>query len=144
MNISTIFTKAYIASFFTSDFWFGLDYGHTRIIDWGLLVLGLAAFGGAAYFWKLKKQKGNNPHFKELMEKYYNLLLTEGILIVIWFLVRYEYGMYIGSRFAFLLILILGLVWLGFILKYQFRQYGNQITSWKKEQEKLKYLNMGK
>jgi Ca2+/Na+ antiporter len=73
-----------------------------------LFVLGL---GLRLFAWRAK-----NPINKKLFRRSAKLFATIGILEVLWFGMRYENVRFFGTHFVALLCLLIGLVWLGFLV----------------------------
>ena len=73
-------------------------------------------------------------------QKFYHLFLSIGLGEMAWYFCRYENAVFFGSRFVALLIVLIGLIWLGAILVSAFRHYKAEKQVWEKEQVRLKYL----
>jgi Ca2+/Na+ antiporter len=97
-----------------------------------LFVLGL---GLRLFAWRAK-----NPINKKLFRRSAKLFDTIGILEVLWFGMRYENVRFFGTHFVALLCLLIGLVWLGFLVHYFFTAYPNEKRALEKQQLKEKYL----
>lgn len=98
-----------------------------------LIVLSI----GLRFYSKVTK----NDITTRLLKRLFKLLLTIGLLGVVWFGARYENVKFFGSHFVYLIIILVGLVWLGFIVSYIFRNFRKEKNAWEKEQLKLKYIN---
>ena len=143
INLSHFATKAYWHQFITYDFWFSIDRLRIRYLDWTISWLGLALVIAAIIIWFIKrKYTKTNPHYKNLLDRYYNLLLTIGLLLGFWFGLRWQNVAFFSSHLVAGIIVLIGLVWLFFILRFRFKKFGGQVSAWEKEQQKLKYLRM--
>ncbi len=82
------------------------------------------------------------PHkfSRRFWQRLSNLSLTIGILEVLWFGFRYENIPAISTHFVALLLLLIGVVWLFFIIRYRLRVYPVELGQWEKEKTKQKYL----
>ncbi len=85
-----------------------------------------------------------NPVDKKLFKKFWNLFFTISISGLIWFGVRFENAPILGRRYWVALTLIIGLIWLLFIIKYLIFNYKAQRLIYSKEQIKNKYLPKAK
>jgi hypothetical protein len=121
------------------DFFFKIDRVRLHRSDWAVLIVGalLLIAGIMASVYKRSRQV---PYAKILIARLVRLYITIGILFVLWFAFRYEVVRWFGTRFAAVLILVYGLVWLGFIAADYFKNYRPNKELWEKEQLKNKYL----
>lgn len=127
----------------TADFWFKVEINGVGWIDKVLLAgsLLVLVFAVAFSVWaKLDKQ----PIRKALLVRLSALSYTFSLLAVAWFWLRYENIAWLGSRAAFLVILLACAVWKWFIFKYWFFRYKKDVQSWEHQQVKDKYLTMKK
>lgn len=127
---------------FSSEFLFFINRVIVERVDYGFLYfsLGLLVLGLVAWLFK-RRYKRANPLLAGFFARLVNLFTTVGILGVLWFGVRYEAVRWLGTHFAFLLILLVALVWLGFILKYRLLVYPKERQKAEKEAIKNKYLS---
>ncbi|HVY67995.1 MAG TPA: hypothetical protein VHA30_03840, partial [Patescibacteria group bacterium] len=102
-------------------------------------VIGLA-FVVLAAILKVAAVLSPTPVDGMVRNRLFRLLLTVGLCEVAWFGARYENVSFFGSHFLALLILLIGLVWFGFIAKYFIKGYASEKSGYTKEQMKLKYL----
>ena len=104
-----------------------------------LAVFGLMAIAGIVLK-LIQKNKKFDAFAKRLLEKYFVMLTTMGSLgiLLTWF--RYERAYILSARFL-LLVWFAGLVvWLVFVLKYQFKTIPQARADLQKTQEFKKYL----
>ncbi len=78
----------------------------------------------------------------QLFSRVWRLCLTVGLLGAVWYGARYQLVGWFGTHLAFILLLLVGLVWAGYILKYYLRSYKKEKTHWDHKQLKDKYLKM--
>ena len=103
------------------------------------LTLGIIGVALAVVL-KIAARLAPTPADKRIRNRFYNLFLTIGLLEIAWYGARYEYIKFFGSHFVALLFLLIGLVWLIFIIADMAKRYRIERTEWEKEQVKLKYL----
>lgn len=129
-----------IKNIFSYDFLFYVNRVRLETVDWifagiaaGLLVLGII------FLIRMKFTK--NPVVKKFAQRVVSLSFTTGILGALWFGARYQNANFFGSHFVFLLVVLVGILWLYYVLRYRVTLYGQERRTWEKEQLKLKYLN---
>jgi hypothetical protein len=81
-----------------------------------------------------------NPVNKELYKKFWSLFFWTGLSGVIWLGIRYENTQLFGRRYWAGLTLLVGVIWLGFIVKYLAFNYRSKKMEYNKESIKNKYL----
>lgn len=123
----------------TSKFLFQIDTVMLHRSDKILLLAG-GIFVVLAVIFKLAAAYAPTPIDKKYRQKFYTLFLTIGVSEVIWFGARYYFIRFFGSHFTALLVLLIGLVWFGYIAAKMIKNYKSEKTAWEKEQVKLKYL----
>ena len=74
------------------------------------------------------------------IRKFKNLTLTTGLSGLIWFGIRYENTPIFSNRYWAGGILLLGLIWLGFFLKYMIFDYKKTKVQYEREILKQRYL----
>lgn len=80
-----------------------------------------------------------NP-IRKLWDRFYHLLLTTGLLMLLWAGARYENIPWIGTHFVVLVLLLIAAVWLGFILWYRLLHFPHERRHFQEESTKQKYL----
>ncbi len=100
----------------------------------GLILLVIAVI------MKIAARLAPSPVDKAYREKAYTLALSIGALEVVWFGARYQAIRFFGSHFVALGILIIGLIWLVYLVKDIVKYYRPAKEKWEKEQLKQKYL----
>ncbi len=68
-----------------------------------------------------KKYKKYPPYEAKLLDKYFNLALTFGLLGLLWSWFRYETVPFLSSRLIFPILIIMALAWLYPIIRYQLK-----------------------
>lgn len=76
----------------------------------------------------------------QVIRKFKDLMLTVGLFGLVWFGIRYENTPIFGNRYWAALILLIGLVWLGFYLKFALVDYKKIKVEAERETLKKKYL----
>ncbi len=93
-----------------------------------------------AVVFKIAAVLSPNPVDKNLRVRFYHLFLTVGVCELVWFLCRFQNARFFGTPFVAWTIVLVGLIWLGFIVTSMVRSYGVQKVNWDKEQLKARYL----
>ena len=124
---------------FNKNYFLGLERGVLHRIDWAILFFGAWLVLVSIVVWFINR-RSKNPVSKQFWNRLGKLFAVIGFLEAFWFLLRYENVQFFGARVTAIAFIVLGLIWLGFILKYYFSGYRVQKQSWEKEQVKLKYL----
>lgn len=124
---------------FSTEYLVTIDPSRLHPTDKGLLVLGVAlsVIGLVA---RVAGRWSAHPHGRQQLRRVSAWALTIGLLELLWFGLRYERALYLGSHLAAFLVLLAGLIWLVFLLKYRFGQYRRDVIQWQKDQVKQKYL----
>ena len=128
-----------LKQYLTSKFLFEIDRVMLHRADKVFLLLG-GIFVVLAVIFKLAAIYAPTPIDLKYRQKFYKLFLSIGISEVIWFAARYYFIRFFGNHFVALVILLIGAVWLGFIVASLIKCYKPEKSAWEKEQVKLKYL----
>ena len=128
-----------LKSFFTVKYLFEINRISLDSVDKFFLMLAGLLLVLAAIF-KLSSVYSPNPADKKYRSQLYNVFLTIGLLEGVWFLARYQFIRFFGSRFVALLILLIGIVWFGAVLMKMIKNYKVEKVNWEKEELKRKYL----
>lgn len=123
----------------TKDYLFNINRVMLQRSDKIFLSIGIVMIVLAAVFY-VARRLAPNPVDAALRGGLYRLFLTIGLLEVAWFGFRYQNITFLGSHFIAIVILLVGAVWLGFVLTRAFKGYKAKLAEWEKEQVKLKYL----
>ncbi len=81
---------------------------------------------------------------KKLASKIFYLLFTLGLSGLIWYGIRYENTPILANRYWAGLVLILGLIWVLFIIKYLIFNFPKELKEYNHEVLKNKYLPSSK
>lgn len=125
--------------FLSYDFWFYVNpVTLSRADKVFVLVAGTLVLLGLVFL--IIAWRATTPISKRLLSRFRTCFLTIGIVSALWFFIRFENVRALGTHFVFALIMLVGLVWFGYIFFYLIRRYRSEIRAWEKEQLKLKYL----
>ena len=75
-----------------------------------------------------------------LWNKLWHAFFTIGVFMLLWYGARYENIPWIGTHFVALCLLLIGLVWLGFIAWYRIKTYPGAVHRYQEENVRQKYL----
>ena len=103
----------------------------------GYIFLGLVVLGIVLGFWGRFAKPGVN---KKLLRKFFSVIFTTGVSGLIWFGLRFENTYIFSQRYWAAITVIIGLVWLVFVLKYLVFRYRKEKVEFDKELVKSKYL----
>lgn len=121
-----------------NNFLFELPLSLTRA-DRALFVFFAAVLLVAITSYFLSRTVKNNVSAR-LARRFFGGGLGFAVVGAIWASMRYLSIPYLGTRFVASLILLSGLLWLGFVLKYVILKYGAEMRQWEHEQVKSRYL----
>ena len=105
-------------------------------IFFALLII--LSFGGRLM--TKKEMRSKNLPQKKMWQKIANFLATSGILGLLLLLIRQAHAYFISMPFFFYLFVLFMVVWLIFILKWNFTKKKQMATELKAKHEKEKYL----
>ena len=123
----------------TQEFWFGIDRVGLHLTDRVILIGGAAIVVSGIVVLIIRFIKGDHL-LKPALAKMTSVLLTIGLLEMLWFLLRAQYVNALGTRFTAVGILLVGLLWLIQPIRYLFFQYPAEYAEWEKQKSKEKYL----
>lgn len=141
INFSEFGKKGFWVQFVKYDFWFGIDRLRIHYIDWAIGIVGVAALLVGIYY-AINARKQNNPHSVVLWKRYSKVGIWIGLILILWFGLRYQNIQLFGTHFVALLIGLSGAGWWGYIYRHQKRKHQGNISSWENQKLKEKYLNM--
>lgn len=124
---------------FSKDFWFGIDRFSIHLTDKLFLYIGLA-FVVIAILKLLYARFARNKFLAQVALRVSKIFLTIGLLEGVWYVLRTQYVQALGTRFAALLLLVWGLVWLYFPIRYLFTHYKTDMEKAQREASREKYL----
>ena len=125
--------------FISKQFWFSIDPSVLYKSDYAILILAgiFLVLAAISFILKLKIQ---NSYDKNILTKVSSAFLIVGLLEAIWFGFRYEHIAFFGTHFAAGIILLVFLIYLGFIFKDILKNRKALIQKWQKDQINSKYL----
>lgn len=116
-----------------------VDFTRLHPTDHGLAVLG-AALTLLGIILRIMARWAPHELSRHFRQRLSTWALTIGLLEVLWFGLRYQNAPALGSHLAAFLVLLLGLIWLFYIVRYRFGSYRGSVQQWQREQVKQKYL----
>jgi hypothetical protein len=142
LNLNIDFKNINWSQFATGDYWFGIDsvlhqtdklffYGGALLIIIGIIAISYARFAANQFLAKVARQVSK-------------IFVTIGVLELLWFGLRYEVAQVIGTRFVAFLILLVGLIWLYYPIRYLISHYETDMTRARREASREKYLNLNR
>jgi hypothetical protein len=126
-------------SFFTIKYLFQINRVMVESSDKWFFVAGLVLVILAIVF-KLSALYAPDPVNRKYRQKFFQLLLFMGLAEMIWYGARAQNIGFFGTHFVAWLLVLIGLVWLGFIIVKMIRRFGSEKRLWEKEQVRMKYL----
>lgn len=94
----------------------------------------------AILLWLVRKYAVKHPIVKKLLGKFATLAFWVGLLGLIWFGFRFEAVPIFSKRYWSALVLVGGLVWLGFVKWYWLRHFSREKSEYDYNQLKSKYI----
>ncbi len=124
---------------FSRDFWFGIDRLTIHLSDklflWtgvGLVALSIVLLLYARFV--------HNHFLAKVALRISKIFLIIGIIEGLWYLLRIQYIQALGTRFTGMLILLCGLVWLYWPVKYLVVHYKTDMEKAQRDASREKYL----
>lgn len=124
----------------TYDFWFGYDRFVIHVSDKIFLIIGaLLVLGGIialvyVFF-------AHNEFLEKVAKWKAKVLITIGLLEMLWFVFRYEYVQVFSVRLVAVLLLVIGAFWMYYPVKYFFTRYKVDLAEAERKASREKYLN---
>ena len=124
-----------------SDYYFWFSQSATILSpeDKILLYIPVTLLALAIVF-RILASTSKNEVTRKLWKKYWHLALAISLGGISWFGVRFENTPIFGQRYWAGINLIIGIIWLMFILKFTFFDYREQKKEFERELMKSKYL----
>ena len=124
---------------FSRDFWFGIDRAVIHTSDKAFLYVGaiLVALGIIAV---LFARFSKNQFLGRVAVRLSKIFITIGLLEGVWYLLRTQFVQALGSRFVAALLIVWGLVWLYWPIKYLIKNYKVDMEKAQREASREKYL----
>ncbi len=120
-------------------FWFNIYPSVLSPLSIKLYIITIALLVFFALFLKFLTMKTKERMYRRLYRKISTLALTNTFILLVLFFLMYEAIPFLASRFWFLVLVLINLVWLYFIFKF-FKQIPELINKETKEKEYKKYI----
>jgi hypothetical protein len=143
MDLKINFQDINWREFITPAFWFELNSYNLQISD-KLFALAGALLLVIGFGFLIYSRFAANQFLAGVAKRIAKILITTGILEFIWFGLRYQYVQMLGTRIVALLILVIGIAWLYFPIKYLVTHYKTDMEKAEREASRAKYLNVKK
>ncbi len=130
-------------TFITKDYWLGIDRVTVHLTDKIVLYVGAGLLLLGVIFLIIKlisSDKLKKPHFRSIS----SILITTGLLEMLWYVLRWQYVSVLGARLTALLIGLVGLICLWKPISYFVFKYRSDVNLLSKEELKDKYLHMNR
>ncbi len=127
--------------FLTNNFWFSVDRAGLHRADYVILYFGIA-LAGLGILLALYKRFAKNEFLKKIAGRISTIFFTIGLAEVVWFIFRNEYAKALGTKFAAAIVVLIGLVWLYFPIKYLVTRYKTDMAEAQRKVQREKYLSM--
>lgn len=114
------------------------DFSRSDHIFFWLAVV-LLILAAAAKIFSINIEAGSPKRY--LLGRVFNFAITIGILSLLWAGARHENIPWLSRHIVVLAVFLIGFLWVGFIAKYFFGNFGFQQKTWQDEQLKHKYLS---
>ena len=120
-------------------FWYLQPSSILSNIDWAFGYFFAGLTGLAIILWIVGRFVKNDV-FSKLLKRLVNLLLTTGLSGIAWFGLRFENTPIFARHYWAAVTILIGIIWLLFILKYLIFNLGTDLKSYDRELVKKKYL----
>lgn len=124
---------------FSKDFWFGIDRFAIHLSDRMFLWTGIVLVVLSIIF-LLYARFASNQFLAKFALRVSKILLIIGLSEGVWYLLRTQFVQALGTRFTATVILLLGLVWLYFPIRYLVTHYKVDMEKAQREANREKYL----
>lgn len=121
-------------------YFFGPNTLEFFLTDWILYGAGTALVILAIISYIVSWRAAKGSPFQHLVSRFWHLFLTIGLLMLLWVGFRYENIPWLSARIVAFALALIGLIWLGYILKYWLRIYPGEKRVWGDKLLKQKYL----
>lgn len=128
-----------MSTFLSLKFWFSIYPGILSPLAIKLFIITIASFVLVAIILKFLTMKTKERIFRRLYRKISTLVLTNTFLLLVLFFLMFEAIPFLASRFWFLALILVNLVWLFFIYKF-YKKIPEQIKKEKEKKEFQKYI----
>ena len=140
MNFSINFQDIKWSEFATTQFWFAIDRAMLHQSDRIFLLIAAVLFviGLIILTFALVTK---NQFLSRVAKRMSKIFITIAVLEALWFGLRYQLVQVFGTKAAAVLILLTGLVWLYWPLKYLIKNYKVDMAEAQRAASREKYLN---
>lgn len=125
--------------FITPQFWFSIDRARIHPSEKAFLYLAIVLIVLGILFLVYAKLS-KNQFLMRVSIRFAKIFFTIGIAEAIWFGLRYQYAQVIGTKFVAMLIVLWGLVWLYWPIKYLLKNYKADMAEAQRAASRDKYL----
>ncbi len=139
MNFNINFQDIKWSEFATTQFWFAIDRSMLHLSDRlfllaavVLLVLGLIVLAYGRFI--------NNQFLSRVAYRVAKIFISVAVLEGLWYFLRTQYVQVFGTKFAAALVLLAGLVWLYWPIKYLITNYKVDMAEAQRAASREKYL----
>jgi len=131
--------KEMLQKLFSTQYLFGAPSTSLTHTDFYIYYVGAVSIGlGIILFFLYRLQR--NPVRRGLFLRWTRLSFWIGVLLALWFWSRYELVNFFSTHIVAVAVVLIAIVWLGYILKYQFGKYRMKLGEFEREQIKKKYM----
>jgi hypothetical protein len=124
---------------FDRFFWFSQPATTLNQRDFLIAYIFAGVLGLAIIFFILSKLTKHRV-FRKTFKKFWVLFLVASLTGGVWFGLRYENTPIFGRRYWAIVVLLAGVVWLGFVLKYLIVNFRSEKKEYDRNIIKSKYL----
>lgn len=125
----------------TYKFWFGYDRFVMHTSD-NLFLLAAIILVVVGITTLVYSKVTKNEFLAKVVGNFSKIFLTIGFVEAFWYLLRYQYVQALSTRFVAMLILVVGLVWLYWPIKYFLTRYKVDMAEAERKASREKYLNL--
>jgi len=125
--------------FFSYHYMFAEPIQLPSKFDRGIYYAGLTLIVVAIVLFAIRRMQ-NSQLTRNLLIRYFRLSFYTGLLLAIWFWLRYELIKVVSVHFVAVLIVLGALAWLVRLLVFQFGQYKQMQDDFDREQLKKRYM----
>jgi hypothetical protein len=126
--------------FLGSDFWFNVDRSGLHRSDYIIFYSGIA-LAAIGIILLVYKRFVKNEFVKKVVAQFASACFTIGVAEAVWFVFRNEYAKALGTKFTAAVILLIGLIWIYFPIKYLFTGYKTDMALARRKVQRDKYLS---
>lgn len=140
MNFNINFQDIKWNEFATSQFWFAIDRSMIHLSDRIFLLIAIVLLVLGIFFF-LFAWFSKNQFLSRVAGRVSKIFITIALLEGLWYALRYQLVQVFGTKAAAVLILVVGLVWLYWPIKYLIKNYKVDMAEAQRAASREKYLN---